>query len=233
MSCGDLAVNMLLTPEETRVLGCLVEKAITTPEYYPLSLNAVRNACKQKSGRDPVVAYDDATVQEALDGLRDKHLLWVVSPAEARVPKFQHRFAEALDLSPPEVAVLSVLMLRGPQTPGELRGRTERLYRFSGLEEVEAVLRGLSERLGGPLAVRLPRQPGRKEHRYAHALEGIPALEAGAEAAPAFETQPIRVTDRLAEQEESLSGLREELQRLGEELAALREEFEAFRQEFR
>ncbi|MGC8723411.1 MAG: YceH family protein [Acidobacteriota bacterium] len=225
-------MEILLTPEETRVLGCLVEKAVTTPEYYPLSLNAVRNACNQKSGRDPVVAYDDATVQAALDGLRDKHLLWVVSPAEARVPKYQHRFPEALDLSPPEVAILSLLMLRGPQTPGELRGRSERLYRFSGLEEVEAVLRGLAERPGGPLAVRLPRQPGRKEHRYAHALEGIPAEEPGSEAPPAFETQPLRVTHRLAEQEEALSVLREELQRLREELAELRSEFEAFRQEF-
>ena len=225
-------MEILLTPEETRVLGCLVEKAITTPEYYPLSLNAVRNACNQKSGREPVVAYDDATVQEALDGLRDKHLLWVVSPAEARVPKFQHRFPEALDLSPPEVAVLSVLMLRGPQTPGELRGRTERLYRFSGLEEVEAVLGGLAERPGGPLAVRLPRQPGRKEHRYAHALEGIPAHEPAAETPQVFEIQPLRVTDRLAEQEETLSALREEIQRLREELADLKSEFEAFRQEF-
>ncbi|MGE5892483.1 MAG: YceH family protein, partial [bacterium] len=160
-----------LTDVEVRVLGCLIEKAITTPDYYPLTLNALTNACNQKSNRNPVVSYEETTVVRGLDGLRDKGLANMVYKADSRAPKYQHFFVEKLELSPGDVAVLCELMIRGPQTPGELRAHTERMHDFGGLEEIEGALRGLMER-EHPLVVRLPRQPGRKEQRYAHLLSG-------------------------------------------------------------
>lgn len=209
-----------------RVIGCLVEKAITTPEYYPLSLNALKNACNQKSSRDPVVEYDEAAVFKALERLRDEHLVWFVSGHESRVTKFKHRLPEALDLSPEETAVLCVLMLRGPQTAGEIRGRAERLFAFAGPADVEAVLRGLAGREEQPLAVRLPRQPGRKEHRYAHLLSGTAdlLLEEGApeEPRPALKSSA----------EERIEELEREVRELRDELRAMREAFDTFRNQF-
>src|SRR5215471_4952271 len=170
-------MKLTLTPVEARVLGSLIEKQITTPEYYPLSLNALTNACNQKSNRDPVVSFDEHTVLQATDGLREKKLGWVIKKADSRVLKYGHIFPEAFHLSPPEVAVLCVLMLRGPCTPGEIRAASGRLFNFEGLPEVEAALQALMENEQGALAAKLPRQPGRKESRYAHLLAGEVRIE--------------------------------------------------------
>ena len=163
---------MELTPEEARVVGALAEKQLTTPQYYPLTLNALVNACNQTSNRNPVVSYDDATVERALQGLRDKGLARAVLSPGNRAPKYRHLLEEALALVPEELAIFTVLLLRGPQTTGELRTRTERMYAFSSLDEVEATLDRLATRHEEPLAERLERQPGQKEARYAHLLGG-------------------------------------------------------------
>ena len=143
----------LLSEVEVRVLGALIEKQITTPEYYPLTLNALTAACNQKSNRAPVVDFDEKTVVRALESLRDKELTRMLSGAEMRVPKYYHLFTETLGFTPPEVGVLCVLMLRGPQTVGEIRGRSGRLYEFADLAEVEQALQGLIEREGGPIGI--------------------------------------------------------------------------------
>lgn len=163
---------MDLTPEEARVVGALAEKQLTTPQYYPLTLNALVNACNQSSNREPVVSYDEATVERALQRLREKGLARAVLSPGNRAPKYRHLLEEALALVPEELAVMTVLLLRGPQTVGELRTRTERMYAFSSLEEVEATLERLATRHEEPLAERLERQPGQKEPRHAHLLGG-------------------------------------------------------------
>ena len=159
---------MHLNPESARVLGCLIEKEITTPEYYPLSLNALINACNQKSNRDPVMTLDEDAVRLALRNLTDQSLARHAT-GEGRVPKYEHDVNNALQLSRREVAILCELLVRGPQTPGELRSRAERMYKFEGLDDVHASLQRLIER-DPALAVILPRQPGTKEARYAHTL---------------------------------------------------------------
>ena len=165
--------DTILSAEEVRVVGALVEKQVTTPEYYPLTLNALVNACNQISNRDPVVSYDEQTVARAIDTLRDKGLAREVRTADGRVPKYRHVLDEAIKLSKAEMAVMCVLMLRGPQTVGELRSRTERLYSFSGLQFVEATLEDLAASEGRrPLVMKLPRASGQKEARYAHLLGG-------------------------------------------------------------
>jgi uncharacterized protein YceH (UPF0502 family) len=154
----------MLNPIEVRILGALLEKEVTTPEYYPLTLNALTRACNQKSNREPVVDFDENTVLQALAGLTfDKDLAKRVISDDSRVPKYRHALTEKLHLTRPEAATLCVLMLRGPQTLGEIRGRTERLYDFDHVEAVETTLQGLMERASGPLVTKLPRQPGRKE----------------------------------------------------------------------
>lgn len=173
----------ILTAEELRVLGCLIEKQITTPDYYPMSLNAITNACNQKNNREPAVQYDEVTVQKALDTLRSKGLAAVITGAGIRAPKYRHYFKEKSGLSDGQIAVLTELMLRGPQTPGELRSRAERMYPFAGLEEVDEILRDFCER-EAPLAVKLPRLPGQKEPRFMHLLAGPPDLSAWSESAP-------------------------------------------------
>ena len=219
----------LLTDEEARVLGSLVEKSLTTPEYYPLSLNALKNACNQKSSREPVVDYDDAQVARALEGLRDKHFVWFVDSADSRVQKYRHRLAEALDLAEGEMAVVDLLLLRGPQTPGELRGRSDRLHGFSTVEDVEAALQTLAGR-EVPLVARLPRQPGRKEHRWVHTLCGTPEVLPDEEVAPAREAPVFREVraerDRLAALEAEVAALKEEVKVLREELGQFRRQFE-------
>lgn len=164
-------MHILLSETEARVLACLVEKELTTPEYYPLTLNALTNACNQKSNRDPVVQYDEPTVQQTLDALRNKGLVTCVTGAGMRVPKFRHNFPEKYQLEEGETAILCELMLRGYQTPGELRARAERMYPFVDLDEVGSVLESLSVRVP-PLILKLPRQSGHKEQRYAHLLCG-------------------------------------------------------------
>ncbi len=200
-----------LSREETRVLGALMEKEIATPDYYPLSLNALLNACNQKSNREPVVAYDDSTVEAALESLR-AHGLAMRITGDGRVAKHEQRFTERHNLGRREAAILCVLMLRGPQTPGELRGRAERLYTFDDLEGVESTLNRLAE-MG--FVKLLPRQAGHKEARWAHLLSG--EIDSPAESAPAAGHAPS-TTDRLSA--------------LEEEVAQLKREFEEFRRRF-
>src|SRR5215469_10008050 len=159
------AIDLELSDVEVRVLGSLVEKDITTPDYYPLSLNALVDACNQKNNRDPVMTLDDDRVREALSSLSGKRLVGPAGGADSRVAKYEHRLQEAFNFDRRETALLCVLFLRGPQTPGELRGRTERIYRFDGLEAVESVLHRLIDR-ESPLVKKLPRLPGTKESRY-------------------------------------------------------------------
>ncbi|HEY2018600.1 MAG TPA: YceH family protein [Bryobacteraceae bacterium] len=213
-------MDLELDAAEARVLGSLLEKEIATPEYYPLSLNALVNACNQKSNRDPVVAYDDDTVEEALDRLREKGLVLRVTGRDSRVPKHEQRFTEKFNLGRREAAIICVLLLRGPQTVGELRGRTERLYTFDDLEAVESTLNRLGEM---EFTRQLPRQPGYKEQRYAHLLSGEVEAAAMPEAAPA----PAAERGTSGSQ-----GDRERIAALEEGLAALRREFEEFRRNF-
>ncbi len=214
-------MDFVLDQVEVRVLGCLIEKEIATPEYYPLTLNALVNACNQKSNRDPVVSYDEETVESAIDTLRQKRLAAVITGAGMRVAKYRELLSETLNLGRREVALLCVLMLRGPQTVGELHGRTERLHPFADLEEVESVLDHLSAREPDPLVMRLPRQPGTKEPRFAHLLAGAPAVTDGAAPPPSAPRE-----DRLASIEAEVRQLRDEIQGLKDQLAAFRSQFE-------
>jgi hypothetical protein len=199
---------------EQRVLGCLVEKQLSTPDYYPLTLNALVNACNQTTNRDPVLALDEGAVSGALETLRDRQLVWFVDAAGSRVQKYEHRVSDLLGLSVQETAILAELLLRGPQTPGELRSRCTRMYAFPDLQELETAL-GLMLEAEPPLAARLPRQPGTKETRYAQLLGGpVEAAAPGPVPAPRS------------------SRLEEELAALRAELAQLRGEFEAFRKQF-
>ena len=218
-------MDHILNPVEVRVLGSLIEKEITTPEYYPLTLNALTNACNQTSNRDPVVSFDEKTVARALESLREKQLVWMVTGV-GRVPKYEHRFTEALKLAAQEVAVLCVLMLRGPQTTGEIRGRTGRLYEFKELEEVELTLQALmaSE---PPLVVRLPRQPGTKESRHAHLLAGEVQVEER-EVAPRLEPATLEVR----QENERLTRLEEDLAEMRSELSDLKQQFVDFKKQF-
>ncbi len=161
-----------LTPSEARIIGCLLEKEIITPDQYPLSLNALTSACNQKSSRDPVMELDESEVQQILDDLVKKHLVSSQSGFGSRVPKYKHRFCNTgfggFEFSPQETGILCVLLLRGAQTPGELRTRTQRLCQFADVEETERVLQELSQRDDGPFVIRLPREPGKRESRYRH-----------------------------------------------------------------
>ncbi len=210
----------LLTAAEARVLGALIEKEITTPDYYPLSLNAVVNACNQKTNRDPVMELDEEQVRQALLGLRDHGLVGNASGAESRVTKYEHRIQEAFNFKRSETAILCVLLLRGPQTPGELRGRSERLHAFEHLDEVQSTLQRLAER-NPPLVRMLPRQPGTKESRYVHLMSGeVEGWEAAAEAHSAS-IGTSEGEDRLARMERELSTLRDEIAGLKQELMKL------------
>jgi len=204
----------LLNETEVRVLASLIEKESTTPEYYPLSLNALMLACNQKTNRDPVVSYDEDTVSEALDSLRAGRLARL-SSAQSRVAKYEHSILEVFNLGRRELALLCTLMLRGPQTVGELRDRSERIRAFSDLEEVEACLETLMHWEPRPLATRLPRQPGMKEPRYMHLLSG--------DAGPSAQ----RITERAVPLEEQVEALRQEVHELREEFAKFRQQFES------
>ncbi len=206
---------------ELRVLGCLVEKELTTPDYYPLTLNSLVSACNQKSNRDPVVDYGDSEVETALDSLRQKNLVYVFYGSTGRVPKYKHMLPSFYELEPSEVAVVAVLILRGPQTAGELNQRTGRLYEFEGLGEVNETVEGLLSR-SEPLVRRLGRMPGQKEVRFVHLL----SEEEFDEGAYAAETES-RVSGGAASSE-----LAKEVSRLREELDALKEEFDTFRSQF-
>ncbi|HLG99523.1 MAG TPA: YceH family protein [Bryobacteraceae bacterium] len=211
-------MDLVLHPVEARILGALMEKEITTPEYYPLSLNALVNACNQKSNRDPVVQYDENTVEEGLRALREKGLLLAISGAGSRVPKYGHRLAEKLNLGRRESAILCELMLRGPQTLGELRSRSDRMHHFDDVSEVEAVLEKYSE-----LFTKLARQPGEKEARYAHLLSGVPDDAPAELSAPSY--APER-QDRIGTLEEELAQLRAEVEDLKRQFAGFKQQFE-------
>lgn len=206
-----------LTPVEARVLGALIEKEITTPEYYPLSLNALINACNQRSNREPVMDLDEEAVRQALHGLEDDALAGRTRTSDGgRVTKYEHWLGEAFNFSRPETALICVLLLRGPQTPGELRGRTERMHRFEEISDVLAGLQKLMEREPS-LAVMLPRQPGTKESRYAHLLSGPVEAAALAQPAafaymPAFNGDPADQEGRLAQLEASVAQLKSEFE---------------------
>jgi hypothetical protein len=213
----------LLSGVEVRVLGALVEKDITTPDYYPLSLNALVNACNQKNNRDPVMALNEDSVRAALESLQTQRLAGPASGADSRVTKYEHRLQEVFNFDRREIAILSVLLLRGAQTPGELRGRAERMYRFEELEDVHATLDRLSQR-EPPLVAVLPRQPGTKESRYMHLLSGnAPPAEAAPARAPA---SPAAGNDRIASLENEVAELRRELSEMQRQLAAFRKQFE-------
>jgi uncharacterized protein len=220
------ATNVLLTETEARVLGSLVEKDITTPDYYPLSLNALVNACNQKSNREPVMNLNDDAVRQALHSLNEKGLAGNASGAgDSRVAKFEHRMQEAFNLPRPETALLCVLLLRGPQTPGELRGRAERLHRFEDLTDVQSTLQKLMTR-EEPLAKVLPRQPGTKEARYAHLLCGDkPEWDAPAPAVEARSESGVD-DDRMVRLEEEVAALRKEMADLKDEVLRFRRQFE-------
>jgi uncharacterized protein len=205
-------------PVELRVLGCLIEKQRTTPDQYPLSLNALRLACNQSTNREPVVEYDEPTIRRALDRLGRRGWTRLASGPGSRAVKFRHLFDEALRLDDEEISLLAVLMLRGPQTPGELKQRTERLHRFESLDEIEGVLERLAER---ELADRLPRRPGQKEERYTQLL-GEDATPAPAPPTPDAPAHDEAGDDRLAALEEAVTGLRDEVAALRSELASLR-----------
>ena len=211
----------MLNAVEVRVLGSLVEKEMSTPEYYPLTLNALVNACNQKSNRDPAVSYDEDTVADAIDSLRERRLAASITGAGMRVPKFRETLSEKLNLGRRELAILCELMVRGPQTVGELRDRAGRLHPFSDIDEVESVLQRLIEWQPEALAVRLPRQPGTKEPRTAHLLSGPPAIAPTAAAEP-----EVPRVGRLAELEAEVRALREEVRALGERLEEFRAQFE-------
>jgi uncharacterized protein len=205
-----------LTPAELRVLGSLLEKQRTTPDAYPLSLNSLRLACNQSTNRDPVVEYDEATIREALRLLGRRRWTRLASGHSSRAAKYRHLLDEALSVGREEQALLSVLMLRGPQTPGELLARTERLYHFDGPAEMHQVLERLIER---EFAVRLERRPGQREERYAHLL-GEDAEDVSAGAAAGVVDDAPRGEDRLARVERELAELRAEVAALRESLGA-------------
>ncbi len=202
-----------LTEIETRILGSLVEKQLTTPEYYPLTMNALVAACNQKSNREPVVSYDEATVERAIERLRGKNLVYIFYGSSSRVPKYKHSLPSVYELEPSETAVICVLMLRGAQTIGEIKERTNRLYEFRDLNDANETLEALMKR-DEPLIVKLERQPGQKDARYAHLLCGEPII-------PVFTPRP-----------HSSHAENERIEKLEQELQSLRTEFDSFRQSF-
>jgi uncharacterized protein YceH (UPF0502 family) len=217
-------VNIFLSDVEARVLGCLVEKEITTPEYYPLSLNALVHACNQKSNRDPLMNLEEDAVRQALRTLSEQALTRSAS-GDSRVAKYEHRLADTFNFTRPETAILCELLLRGPQTPGELRSRAERMHPFEDLSVVQSTLKHLMER-NPPLVKLLPRQPGNKEARYAHLLSGD--LEVGE--APPVKTVAISNSSpenaRMTELEAEIASLQKEIADLKSQFAEFRKQFE-------
>jgi uncharacterized protein len=216
-----------LTDIEVRVLGSLVEKQVTTPEYYPLTLNALTLACNQKNNRSPVTSYDETAVAGALESLREKNLAYVFYGSTSRVPKYKHVLPEVMHLSPPELALMCVLLLRGPQTTGELATRAFRLHEFSGLEEVEATLNSLIAREPDPVVKRLQRQPGQKEVRFAHLLAGDVSIDTEHEA-----VAPARGRGRGDSHSDRVAALEAEVETLKAEVGMLKTQFESFKKQF-
>ena len=207
----------LLNDVEVRVLGSLVEKQVTTPEYYPLTLNSLTLACNQKNNRHPVTSLAESAVGAAVESLREKNLVYVFYGSTSRVPKYKHVMPEVLHLNHAEVALICVLMLRGAQTPGELRGNAARLHEFSGLDDIEQTLNALISHEPEPLVVRLPRQLGQKEVRFSHLLAGEPKIEA-------VTSVPIEKVEKIT--------LERRVEVLEAEVESLRQQFEQFKKQF-
>jgi len=218
-------METILNGKEVRVLGCLIEKELATPEYYPLTLNALTNACNQKSNREPAMNLEETDVIRALDSLRLKQLA-LVSAEGGRVPKYRHALMERLRLDPAELALLAELLLRGPQTMGELRARAERMHPFADMAGVEEALEELMERTP-PLATSLPRQPGRKEQRYAHLFAGAPET---AEEERTVHPEAARL--KVMAENERLGSMEKEVASLRAEVAELRRAVEEFKAQF-
>ena len=214
-------MTTILTDIEARVLGSLIEKQVTTPEYYPLTLNALTLACNQKNNRYPVTAYSENQVADAVESLREKNLAYVFYGSTSRVPKYKHVMPEVMHLNHAEVALMCVLMLRGAQTLGELRGNASRLHEFASLEEVEQTLNALISREPETLVARLPRQPGQKEGRFAHLLSGEIDIEAA--------TAPPAMSSAAAPRRSSLE---QKVEALAAEVEQLKEQFEQFKKQF-
>lgn len=219
----------LLSANEVRVLGCLMEKAATTPDAYPLTLNNLILACNQKTNRNPVVEFDEDVVIEAIDDLRKKGFAFRVDVAGSRTAKYRHNIDELLGLSRGSKALLTVLLLRGAQTLGELRTRSERMHSFATTESVEEELIEVAEEIDRPLWMKLPRAPGQKEERYQHLLSGEPDLDAFEHASPAAMAP---VVNKLSDRDERIQELESEVQNLKQELESLKTAFDAFKQEF-
>src|SRR6266851_565247 len=216
-------MNIEFSPNEARVIGCLLEKEITTPDQYPLSLNALTNACNQKTNREPVLELSEAVVQQTVDALMKKHLVSDRSAGYGgRVTKYKHRFCNtecgSFKLSKQELGIICVLLLRGPQTPGELRSRTNRLCDFADAAGVESTLKGLMEREDGPFIARLPRAPGARESRYAHlfsgAIESVPETPDAVDADAAVAGTSITLSQRLAALEDKVAAMQREIDAL-------------------
>jgi uncharacterized protein len=220
-------MSLNLNEIECRVLGSLIEKDITTPDYYPLSLNALVNACNQKNNRDPVMTLDEASVRQALATLQEKRMAGPASGADSRVAKFEHRLQEVFNFDRREIPVVCVLLLRGPQTPGELRGRTDRMCHFETLDDVVSALDRLAQR-DPPLVCVLPRQPGTKESRYMHLFWGEPTALVPRAPTPADEASATDYSgkDRVSRLESEVSQLRQELAEIRQQLAEFRKQFE-------
>jgi uncharacterized protein YceH (UPF0502 family) len=214
-----------LSDIEIRVLGSLIEKDITTPDYYPLSLNALVNACNQKNNRDPVMTLDEDSVSDALATLQEKRLAGPASGADSRVTKYEHRLQEVFNFDRREIAILCVLLLRGPQTPGELRSRTERMYRFEALDDIVSTLDRLSQRQP-PLAAVLPRQPGTKESRYMQLFSGDNVARAPSPADSAHTSSRSSDDDRLDYLENEVLELKRELAEMQQQLDSFRKQFD-------
>jgi uncharacterized protein YceH (UPF0502 family) len=226
MNTPQLQLNEI----EVRVLGSLIEKDITTPDYYPLSLNALVNACNQKNNRDPVMALDESSVREALSSLQEKRLAGPAGGADSRVTKYEHRLQEVFNFDRREIALICVLLLRGPQTPGELRGRAERMYGFETLDDVQSALQRLMERQP-PLVAVLSRQPGTKESRYTHLFSGeyIPEIAT----VPTHPSSELRRTANRNDHEQRIAGLEAAVASLKSEIEELRRLFSEFAGKFK
>jgi len=209
----------ILSNEEVRVLGSILEKQYTTPAYYPMTINSITNACNQKSSRNPVVAYDESLVEDTISGLREKQLSGIVTSSDYRVPKYTQVFGKQYNLSIQEVAVLCLLFLRGAQTVGEIRSRASRIYNFNNLDEVHETFTKLMNREDGPFIIKLPKDSGR-EHRYTHLFCGEPEITVKVEK---IENESLEV---------KVSNLEDEVRSLKEEIATIKNEFNQFRKEF-
>jgi uncharacterized protein YceH (UPF0502 family) len=217
-------VTIVLSEVEARVLGCLIEKEITTPEYYPLSLNALMHACNQKSNRDPMMSLDEDAVRQALRALNDQMLARSAS-GDSRVAKYEHRLADIFNFTRPEAAIICELLLRGPQTPGELRSRAERMHSFEDLSVVQSTLKHLMER-EPPLVKLLPRQTGNKEARYTHLLSGDVEVREPAPEKEAVAYKPAGQNERVAQLETEIAGLQNEIADLKRQFTEFRKQFE-------